>query len=231
MTTTSRDARRLVTSAAERHLVLMVDHTFLYSGGVAAIRRAIGDGVLGDVATYESVRTGPPAPPRDVDAVWDLAVHDLAILDHLFGARPETVAAEGSLRPRGLLVDDARLTLAFASGLVAKVHVSWRSETKTRRIRIRGTRGSIIYDEMAPPRKKIEIRTVGRPAGKAASVAGEISDREPLADVVREFLDCIATGRQPLSNGATGQRAVEILELASASIRAGGRALPASPAG
>jgi predicted dehydrogenase len=223
MTTNSREARRLVAAAGP--MVVMVDHTFLYTAGLAAVAGTLADGSLGEVRTYESVRTGPQAPSRDVDAVWDLAVHDIAILDHLFGTLPESVSAMGSIRPPAMLVDDARLTLTFAGGLVAKVHVSWRSRKKTRRIRIRGTRGSIIYDEMAP-RKKIEIRTVGSRPGNAPRAAGSVSEREPLADVVREFLDCIASGRRPRSDAAAGLRAIEILEVASASMKDGGRAMP-----
>jgi predicted dehydrogenase len=225
MTATSREARRLVALAAKRGLVLMVDHTFLYTAGIATVARALADGALGEINTYESVRTGPPAPSHDVDAVWDLAVHDLAILDHLFGVPPQTVAAKGTVRPPLMLVDDARLTLTFASGLIAKVHVSWRAKTKTRRIRIRGTRGSVIYDEMAR-RKKVEIRTLGSRGANNTSATGDGSEREPLAEVAREFLDCIGAGRAPRSNGAAGLRAVELLEVASASLKEAGRALP-----
>ena len=229
ITTTSDEAARLIEAAAQRRLTLMVDHTFLYTDSVQRVRRMVAEGSLGDLECYDGIRIGPRPASTDVDVIWDLATHDLAIIDHLFGLRPDGVAVAGTAPVGGATVEDAHLTLKLGSRLV-RLHVSWLSPVKVRRIRIAGSRRTIVYDEMATG-EKIHIQEgaatsehppeVGGLELPAASIAGG----EALAGVSREFLDCIATGRQPLSDGKAGRHVVQILEVASASLAQGGRML------
>ncbi|MEO8667550.1 MAG: Gfo/Idh/MocA family oxidoreductase [Bauldia sp.] len=225
MTTSRSDAVKLVEGAARRGLTLMVDHTFLYAPAVATVRSLIDDGRVGLPRLYESVRVGARAPTLDTGVVWDLAAHDVAILDHLFGMRPDQIAAKGSPQAEGTPVEDARITLDYPSGLTARLHVGWLSPVKVRTIRLAGDRGTLCYDDMEPVHK---VRIEGE-----ADVAADVAPRapvEPPAAVCREFLDCIATGRRPVSDGEMGLRVVEILELVSASLATGGRTLTLSDA-
>ena len=229
ITTTSDDAARLIEAAARRGLTLMVDHTFLYTDSIQQVRRMVAEGSLGDLVCYDGVRIGPRPASTDVDVVWDLATHDLAIIDYLFGLRPDGVAAAGIVPAGGPPVEDAHLTLKLGSRLV-RLHVSWLSPVKVRRILIAGSRRTIVYDEMTSGEKiQVQDREAsadGYPeAARGEPPASRIAAGEALAAVTREFLDCIATGRRPVSDGEAGRHIVQILEVASASLAQGGRML------
>ena len=172
---------------------------------------------------------GPRPASTDVDVVWDLATHDLAIIDRLFGLRPDGVAATGTAPAGGATVEDAHLTLKLGARLV-RLHVSWLSPVKVRRILIAGSRRTIVYDEMATGEKiQIQDRTAvsehPQEVGRLDPPAARLATGEALAGVSREFLDCIATGHRPLSDGESGRHVVQILEVASASLAQGGRML------
>jgi predicted dehydrogenase len=238
ITTASDHARRLVDLAATTGLTLMVDHTYLYANSIQTIRHMIAVGNLGQLQYYDSRRIGPRPPFIDVDVLWDLAAHDIAILDHIFELRPEGVAAIGVGRPVGSAVEDVSITFTFGSGFVSRVHVGWLAPTKIRRMLIGGSRRMISYDDMEPI-EKLKIRDHAEGCGCSGSeetrnqVGGapgeawtpKLDTTEPLAAVAREFLDCIAAGRQPRADGASGLRVVEVLEVASASLQRGGRML------
>lgn len=229
ITTASDEAARLIEAAARHRLTLMVDHTFLYTDSVQRIHRIVEEGIFGDLESYDSVRIGPRPASTDVDVVWDLATHDLAIMDHLFGLRPDGVAAAGTAPAGDASVEDAHLTLNLGSRLV-RLHVSWLSPVKVRRILIAGKRRTIVYDEMAAG-EKIQIQeraTTGElqpEIDRLEPHAARLAAGEALADVSREFLDCIMTGRRPLSDGEAGLHTVQVLEVASASLAQGGRML------
>jgi predicted dehydrogenase len=238
ITTASDHARRLVDLAATTGLTLMVDHTYLYANSIQTIRHMIAGGKLGQLQYYDSRRIGPRPPFIDVDVLWDLAAHDIAILDHIFELRPEGVAAIGVGHPVGSAVEDVSITFTFGSGFVSRVHVGWLAPTKIRRMLIGGSRRMISYDDMEPI-EKLKIRDHAEGCGCSGSeetrnqVGGapgeawtpKLDTTEPLAAVAREFLDCIAAGRQPRADGASGLRVVEVLEVASASLQRGGRML------
>jgi predicted dehydrogenase len=220
--TSSEQTRRLIDAAARRGLTLMVDHTFLYSGGVRAIRGMIADGSVGDLLGYNGVRISPHPPSKDVDVIWDLGAHDLSIMDYLFAREPTAVAATGLAASGEPVVDDAYLTVAFGPSSINHVHVSWLSPVKIRRVLIGCERRMIVYDDMEPA-EKIRVREYD--AGQSDPSTPPLDVVEPLAAVAREFLDCIATGRRSLTDGEAGLRVVQVLEVASASLRQGGRML------
>lgn len=226
MTTAAEQARRLIAASAAGGLTLMVDHTYLYDSDIRSLRALLLAGELGEVRTYESLRSGARPAATDVDVIWDLAAHDVAILDHLLGLRPLAVAARASSHPSGMPADEACLTLTFEGGLVAQLRVDWRSPVKVRWTAIAGSRRVVRYDALAPQGGRL-LSAVGESDDPAvhgwSAPAG--SGGETLAAVAQEFLDCIASGRRPVSDGAAGLRVVEVLEMAAASLAQGGGTL------
>ena len=259
ITRTRFEAARLVEAAAARGRVLMVDHTYVYSSAVERLRALVagtgsgnaggaGEGAgngLGQAYYYDSVRANLGRFRADVDVLWDLAVHDLAILDFLFDAMPAEVTATGAnfIEQAGPRASDlAHLTLRYASGFLAHIHVNWLSPIKIRRVMIGASRRMAVYDDLEPSDKlKIYDRGVdlgvladGAPAGTPKD-AGEALQRrigyrtgdmwapridvaEPLAGACAEFMRCIRDNAAPRTDGACGQRVVRVLEAASASL-------------
>ncbi|MGO4716619.1 Gfo/Idh/MocA family protein [Bradyrhizobium sp. 2TAF24] len=209
------DARAIVAAAQARGLVLMVDHTFIYAPAVEALAQAVGE--LGDLVYVESTRTNLARFDSAAGVVRDLAIHDLAILDHVLGRTARLVTARGRTPP-GEHEDFAFLTLDYA-GLPAHLHVDCLSPVKIRRITIGGTRGTVIFDDVEPVEK---IRLYRRGDMSAAELraglrSGEIasppvSSAEPLARCVAHFIDCIADGRRPLTDGASALRLLSVVE-------------------
>lgn len=233
----SRAAEQLVAKAAERCLTLMVDHTYIYSPAVVMIKQLIDDGELGDLYFIDSVRINLGLFQRDVNVVWDLAVHDLAIIDFLLGRLPRSMSAAGSCHVSGELEDVAHLNLDFGRSLPASVHVNWLSPVKLRRLMIGGSRRSLIYndlDRMEPVKiydrgvqlgETLEERTGLRVSYRTGDVwSPHVQHLEPLQCVASHFEECVRTGRQPTTGGEEGLRVVRILEAAQRSIKAqGGR--------
>ena len=153
ITTSSDHARRLVDTAATTGLTLMVDHTFLYASSIQTIRHMVVEGKLGELQYYDSVRIGPRPPSIDVDVLWDLAAHDIAILDHIFELRLEAVTATGFGHPVPSPVDDVSITFTFDTGFISRIHVGWLSPVKIRRTLIGGSCRMISYDDMEPIEK------------------------------------------------------------------------------
>src|SRR5207244_7524385 len=136
-----------------RGLVLSVDHTFVYSGAVRKIRELLTTGGLGDIYYYDSVRVNLGLFQRDVNVIWDLAVHDLAIMDYLVPEYPCAVSAAGMSHFAGGQENIAYLTLFFESRLIAHVHVNWLAPVKVRRTLIGGSRKMIVYDDLEASEK------------------------------------------------------------------------------
>lgn len=239
---TSTAASSLVDEATRAGCVLMVDHTFVYSSAVREVRRLVAAGAIGDVVVYDTTRTSLARFQPDVGVLWDLAVHDLAILDAVVGASPVAVSAAGvALAPDGR-PDVALLTLQFATPLVAHIHVNWVSALKLRRTSICGTLGTIVYDDAEASEKvKLCMRDAHPHAAEAldelrvAHRAGAItvprlSSAEPLRTMARHFIECIETGARPHSDGASALRVLRVLEAAAVSMAAGGRLVPVESA-
>ncbi len=237
---TSDEAARLVDLADRRGLVLMVDHTFVYTGAVRKIRDIVGSGELGDIYYYDSVRVNLGLFQHDVSVVWDLAVHDLSILDYVLPNRPSAVSATGMSHVAGEPENIAYLTLFFPDSLIAHFHVNWLAPVKTRRTLIGGARKMIIYDDIEPSEKvKVYDRGISVSDMTTEGVykmlvsyrtgdmwAPRLDLTEALQLEVAHFVRCVEGAERPVTGGDAGLRVVRILEAATASMRQQGRPIP-----
>jgi predicted dehydrogenase len=234
-------ARRMVARAARVDRVLMVDHTFCYTAPVLKIRELVADGALGDIQYVDSVRINLGIVQPDVDVFWDLAPHDLSILDFVLpgGLVPTGVAAQGG---DPLHVGHAcvgYLTLPLPGGAIAHVHVNWLSPTKIRRMVIGGSRRTLVWDDLAPQQRlTVYDRGVDRPDRATATVAYRLGDawapalgeREALSVMVAELGAAIRQRRAPQTDGHAGLRVLDVLESATRSLADGGRTVPVARA-
>ena len=225
LTDSSETAEILVRESVRRGLVLMVDHTFVYSPAVRAIRDRLEGGNLGGPLYYDSARLNLGIERQDVNVLWDVASHDLAILDFLMPWSPVAVQAVGIAPAGGGMERQAWLTLTYPDGFLAHVNASWLSPTKIRRIAIGGTERTLVYDDM----NRVSPVTVFE--GGIATEVPALAAGEPLLDMVREFTSCIASGATPATGGAAGLRVVRLLEAADTSMRDGGRIVELDPEG
>jgi predicted dehydrogenase len=232
MTDTPEKAMRLVDEASRRSRVLMVDHTFVYTGAVQTIRGLIDDGRLGDIYYYDSTRVNLGLFQRDVNVIWDLAVHDFAIMDFLLAARPIAISASAAGFLPGSPENMAHLSIYFEGGALAHLNVNWLAPVKVRQVLIGGSRRMVIYDDMQTS-EKVKVYDRGIAVADAADPratyermvsyrigemwAPAISAKEALISEVEEFVRCIEGGVQPVNDGASGLRVVEMLAAASAS--------------
>ncbi len=236
MTRSSAEAAILIEEAARRRLVLMVDHTFVFTPAVRKIRDLMSDGVLGEVFYYDSTRINLGLFQTDVNVVWDLAVHDLAILDFLMGGGPASISATGARHVAGRPENTAHIALYFPRGTIAHLNVNWLAPVKIRRTLIGGSRRMVVWDDLEPSEKiKVYDRgvTVAADADRIRDIlvsyrsgdmwAPQLSTREALLTAVEHFAACIAGGAAPLTGGESGLRVVEMLEAASRSLAERGR--------
>jgi predicted dehydrogenase len=233
------EGEKLVSVADQHELVLMCDHTFCYTPAVQRIRQYIDEGVLGDLQYVDSVRINLGLVQADIDVLWDLAPHDLSILDYLLppGQRPTAVAAHGA-DPLGQgRASVAYLTLPLAGGAVAHAHVNWLSPVKVRTVIIGGSKRMVMWDDLNPT-QKLSLYDSGvdvAPALDEASrreklVSYRIGDvvspalpaHEALGRMVDEFARSIRERRAPQTDGRAGLRVMRVLESASASMAANG---------
>ncbi len=235
---TSEHASQLIEEAGKRGLVLMVDHTFIYSGAVKKIEQTIADHSLGRLYYYDSIRVNLGLFQHDVNVLWDLAVHDLAIMDYVLKARPDAVSVTGSAHVSGQIANIAYMTCFFPDNLIAHFHVNWLSPVKIRHTLIGGDRKMILYDDLEPDEKvKIYDRGVNLSGSQGEEQvyqslvnyrsgdmwAPKIDRTEPLLTEMKHFIDCVKNKKQPLTDGLAGWRVVKVLESANQSLVSGGR--------
>jgi len=235
MTETSDQARQLVEEAEKRGLVLLVDHTFIYTGAVLRIGEIIKKGELGNVLYYDSTRINLGLFQRDVSVISDLAVHDFSILDYLLGEHPAAVSASGINHFPGTPENLAYITLFYDSKTIAHLNVSWLAPVKIRHIVIGGSKKMITYDDLEPSEKvkvydkgisftedpaQIQEMRVGYRTGDMW--APKLIGTEALRVEGEHFADCIANRKTPMTDGRLGLRVVELIEAASHSMAAKG---------
>jgi len=232
LTATSAQAQELIRIASERGRLLAVDHTFLFTGAVRKIKEIIDSGALGRVVYVDSVRINLGLFQNDVNVVYDLAPHDLAIMAYLVGEDPVSVQAMGKSHAGDGLESIAYLHLEFPGELIAHFHFNWLAPVKIRRTLIGGTKQMIVYDDMEPSEKvKVYDKGVVIKQGDIDSlyktivdyrtgdmVAPKLAHQEALAAEARHFLECVRTRAAPLADGLAGLRVVRILEAAQASL-------------
>jgi predicted dehydrogenase len=231
----AEQAQHLIEEAARRNLVLMVDHTFLYTPAVQKIRELIGDGALGDIYYYNGVRASLGLFQNDVNVIWDLAVHDISIIQYIFNEDPVAVSATAASHVPGSPENMAHITLFFRSSCIAQISVNWLSPVKVRQTFIGGSRKMIMYDDLEPT-EKIKVYDKGitvngspesahqlRIGYRAGDMwAPHLATKEALLTETEHFVDCVRRGTSPISSGLTGLQVVEILEATSCSIAARG---------
>lgn len=227
------EAAALVEAAEHDQRVLMVDHTYAYTGAVAKMTEIIARGDLGEVCYYDSIRINLGLFQNDVSVIWDLAVHDLSILQALLRKPFRTVQASGGCHLGSRLENVAHLTLELEGGMQAHVNVSWIAPVKIRQTIVVGDRQMLVYDDLEPDEKiKIYDRGVSFDAQPASLLpeyrigdmyAPRVDRREALANVCAHFAECIAHGGRPRTGGLEGLEIVRVLEAAQESLRSGGR--------
>ncbi len=236
LVSTSQEARALIELAANKKRVLLVDHTFIYTGAVRKIRDLIAGGEIGEVQYYDSVRVNLGLFQHDVNVLWDLAIHDLSIMDFVVGREPCAVSATGMSHVAGQPENAAYLTLFFDTNLIAHLNVNWLAPVKVRRTLIGGSRKMILYDDLEPSEKiRIYDKGISYNQGPESIHQMLISYRtgdvwlpkldmtEALTLEARHFLDCIQGRAKPLTDGKAGLRMVQVLEAATLSLKERGR--------
>jgi predicted dehydrogenase len=241
MVASLEQAHLLVAEAEKRKLQVMVDHTFIYTGAVRKINELISSGELGDLYYYDSVRVNLGLFQHDVSVVWDLAVHDLAILDYISAAKPCAVSATGISHVPGQPENLAYITLFYPDRLMAHIHVNWLAPVKVRQTLIGGSRKMIIYDDVEPS-EKIKIYDKGISLNSDANrykmlIGYRTGDMwAPCLDVVEAltaetaaFLGSIESGKPAVNDGHSGLRVVRVLEAATKSMADRGRPIELKP--
>jgi predicted dehydrogenase len=232
--------RAMVEAARGQGLVLMTDHTFCYTPVVQKIRELVHGGSLGEILFVDSVRINLGLVQPDVDVFWDLAPHDLSILDFVLpeGLRPTGVAAQGADPIGAGKSCVGYLSLPLAGGALAHVHVNWLSPTKIRQMVIGGSERTLVWDDLNPQQRlsvfdrgvDLVQQTVDSADRRTASISYRLGDtwapalpeREALGQMVAEFAASIREGRPPATDGTSGLRVLSVLEAAATSLRARG---------
>jgi predicted dehydrogenase len=236
LASTSAQVLTLIEEAERRKLVLMVDHTFVYTGAVRKIAETIQSGAMGELLYYDSMRINLGLFQHDVDVMWDLAVHDLSIMQHLLPDWPTAITATGMTHVAGGVENVAYITAFYPNNLIAHINVNWLSPVKVRRTLIAGTKQMIVYDDVEAS-EKVKIYDRGITVTNSPEDTYEIlvsyrtgdmhspklDATEALAVEARHFADCIEQGKRPITDGYAALQVVRSLEAATLSIRERGR--------
>jgi predicted dehydrogenase len=235
MTATVKEAEELIGLAQRKQKVLMVDHIFLYTGAVRKIKKVIEDGELGNIYYFDSVRVNLGLFQHDVNVIWDLAPHDLSIMDYLLAKKPEAISAVG-ISHFGNLENIAYITVQFPDNLLAHIHVNWLAPVKIRRTLIGGSKKMVVYDDNEPS-EKVKIYDCGVTCIENKEdvyqmlvqyrtgdmLAPKLDTTEALKLMSKEFIDSINQNRKPFTDGEAGLRVTRLLEAANESLKEKGR--------
>jgi predicted dehydrogenase len=235
-TSTTHQAEELIELADRNKLKIMVDHTFLFSGAVRKIRQLLDDGTLGALYYYDSTRVNLGLFQHDVNVVWDLAPHDLSIMDYLIREKPEAVVTTGGRHLNGL-ADVAYITVYFPGNVIAHVNVNWLSPVKVRTTLIGGEKKMLVWNDLEAD-EKIKVYDKGVQLTNGQGVyellvsyrsgdvwAPRIEQSEALKVELNYFLDCVVNDQQPINDGAAGLRVVKMLEAADRSLKERGKVI------
>ena len=239
-TSNSAQAEELIELAARKNLKIMVDHTFLFTGAVQKIKQLLEDGALGELYYYDSTRVNLGLFQHDINVVWDLAPHDLSIIDHLFQKTPEAVSATGQTHLNGH-EDVAFITLYFPDNVIAHINVNWLSPVKVRTTLIGGEKKMLVWNDLEAD-EKIKVYDKGVQVTSREGLynllvnyrsgdmwAPQIEQVEALTRELAYFVDCIMTDKTPFNDGNAGLRVVKMLEATSASLKLRGQLIYLSP--
>ncbi len=233
-TATPEQAEELIELAEKKKLIIMVDHTFIFTGAVRKIKQLVDEKVLGDLYYYDSVRVNLGLFQRDVNVIWDLAPHDFAVMDYLLDERPVAVAACGKAHVNGL-EDTAYVTALFNNNLIAHFNVNWLSPVKVRTTLIGGEKKMLVWNDLEADEKikiydkGVEIRskeadyTLRVNYRSGDMYAPRVEQSEALKIETAYFLKCMRENTAPINDGRSGLRVVKMLRACSESLRKRGR--------
>jgi len=229
-TSNSAQAEELINLAARKNLTIMVDHTFLFTGAVRKIRELTQSGALGDLYYYDSLRVNLGLFQHDVSVIWDLAPHDLAIMDHVIQAEPEAIVATGEKHLNDV-EDVAFMTIYFPRNVIAHINVNWLSPVKIRTTLIGGQKKMVVWNDLVAD-EKIRVYDKGVQITSGDGIrdllvsyrtgdmwAPQLEPMEALHTEMNYFADCVLNGKTPFNDGHAGLRIVRMLEAAEESIR------------
>jgi predicted dehydrogenase len=229
-TSSSEQAEELIELAERKNLRIMVDHTFLFTGAVRKIHELTESGALGDLYYYDSLRVNLGLFQHDVSVVWDLAPHDLSIMDYLIKGEPEAIVATGERHLNGV-EDVAFMTIYFPNNVIAHINVNWLSPVKIRMTMIGGTKKMVVWNDLVAD-EKVRVYDKGVQISSGDKVrellvnyrsgdmwAPQVEQLEALRVELDYFADCIINNKTPFNDGHAGLRVVRMLEAADRSIQ------------
>ena len=235
-TSTSQQAQELIELAAKKNLQIMVDHTFLFHGAVKKIRELVDNKTLGSLYYFDSTRVNLGLFQHDVSVIWDLAPHDVSIMDHIIKEKPEAVVATGGNHLNGH-ADMAFITIYFPRNIIGHVNVNWLSPVKVRTTLIGGRDKMLVWNDLEAD-EKIKVYDKGVEITNGEGVydllvsyrsgdvwAPKCDQTEALKVELGYFIDCILQDRRPVNDGAAGLRVVRLLEAAEHSLKDRGRVI------
>lgn len=236
-TSTAAQAEELIELAEKKNLRIMVDHTFLFTGAVKKIRQLVDDGALGKLFYYDSTRVNLGLFQHDVNVIWDLAPHDLSIMDYLIKDKVEAIVATGERHLNGL-EDVAFITIYFQNNIIAHINVNWLSPVKVRTTLIGGEKRMVVWNDLEAD-EKVKVYDKGINITNREGVynllvsyrsgdmwAPRVEQTEALRAECSYFIDCIKSGTTPFNDGLAGLKVVRMLEAADQSIKERGRIVP-----
>jgi predicted dehydrogenase len=231
LATSVADSEQMVNAAKKKNLVLMVGHTFVFTAAVNKIKDLIKSDELGDILYINTTRVNLGLFQEDINVVWDLAPHDVSILNYILDSMPEGVAAHGHSYIRQNVEDVAFLYFKYPGSIMAHVHVSWLNPNKIRKTTVVGSKKMLVYDDISSL-EKIRIYDKGVDVPAHYDTFGEfqlsyrfgdifipkLDDSEPLKIACQHFIKCINNGDSARSSGEHGLEVVRVIEAANKSL-------------
>lgn len=242
--TTAEDADALSAMAAARRLTLMVGHTFLYNAGVRKVKEYIDRAELGRIYYLYAQRTNLGPIRRDVNALWDLAPHDISIFNYFMGSAPRWVSAVGSRVLRNGREDVGFIVLDYPGDVIAQIHVSWADPHKVRQVVVVGSDKRIVFNDLQTMEQvrvydkgvapliqdgTADVAEGGLVMRDGDIISPSIPAKEPLRTLAGHFLECVIEGRRPLTDGAAGRDVVSVLEAVDRSMALRGTPVELTP--
>jgi predicted dehydrogenase len=228
-TSNTAQAEELINLAQQKNLTIMVDHTFLFTGAVKKISQLIDKGTLGKLYYYDATRVNLGLFQHDINVLWDLAPHDLSIMDHLIKTSPEAIVATGQKHLNGH-EDVAYMTLYFPEKVIAHVNVNWLSPVKVRTTLMGGEKRMLVWNDLEAD-EKVKVYDKGVDVTNREGVydllvnyrsgdmwSPQLEQVEALRQELSYFVECISSGKRPINDGCAGLRVVKMLEAASESL-------------
>ena len=229
-TATAAQAEELIELAEKKKLMIMVDHTFLFTSAVRKIKEVIDDGTMGDLYYYDSTRVNLGLFQHDVNVIWDLAPHDFSIMDYVLGEAPVAVSASG-VGHVNEQADIAYVMVYFQNNMIAHFNVNWLSPVKIRTTLVGGQKRMLVWNDLSPD-EKIKIYDKGIDISTTEGIynmlvnyrsgdmwAPRVAQTEALKLEVEYFVDCIKENKTPFNDGEAGLRVVKLLEACNKSIQ------------